>query len=265
MNEIKINSVCISEDQIGAEMQYHPAESQDEAAFLAAKALAVKELLLQEAQEQGLFKDFDHLDPASNELIALSENAIKILLDQEVAYPEATEAECQTYYESNKSKFVTSALLEVSHILIGSDPDDADERKKSESVATNLITQLTNKLDKFSRFAKDYSSCPSKEVGGNLGQLTKGQTTPEFERQVFTLKQGLCLNPVESRYGFHIVNIERRIEGNQLPFDQVHERIQDYLNQRVEHKAISQYIHQLASDADIEGIDIDADGSPLMQ
>ena len=106
---------------------------------------------------------------------------------------------------------------------------------------------------------------PFSETGGQLGQLGKGQTVPEFERQLFNCQLGLASSPLESRYGVHVAYIDRRVDGKALPYDMVKERISDYLNEKVRRKAIAQYIHTLISNAEIEGFDFSVSDSPLMQ
>ena len=102
-------------------------------------------------------------------------------------------------------------------------------------------------------------------MGGQLGQLSKGQTVPEFERQLSNCKRGLAQSPIESRYGVHVVVLDQHVEGKQLPFDMVKTRIADYLNEKVRRKAIAQYIHTLISQATIDGFDFKVSESPLMQ
>ena len=62
--------------------------------------------------------------------------------------------------------------------------------------------------------------------------------------------------PVETRYGFHIIRLDRRIDGRELPFELVADRIADYLTESVERRAMAQYIARLASRASIEGVAI---------
>ncbi len=109
----------------------------------------------------------------------------------------------------------------------------------------------------FASVAHEYSSCPSGAQGGNLGQLTRGSTVPEFERALERLTVGeITPAPIESRFGFHIVRLDRRIEGEELPFDYVADRIAGWLEASTWSKAVSQYIAILAADADITGIDL---------
>jgi peptidyl-prolyl cis-trans isomerase C len=62
--------------------------------------------------------------------------------------------------------------------------------------------------------------------------------------------------PVVSRYGVHIIRLHRKIEGKEVPFDLVKEKIADYLRESVTRRATAQYIARLVSRADIEGIAI---------
>jgi peptidyl-prolyl cis-trans isomerase C len=114
--------------------------------------------------------------------------------------------------------------------------------------------------------AKAESACPSGKTGGNLGQIGPGQTVPEFEQALASLPVGeIAPAPIESRYGFHIVVLDRRIEGRALPFEMVHPRIATWLDEKVRRVAIRQYITILAGRAEITGISFDGNASPLVQ
>jgi peptidyl-prolyl cis-trans isomerase C len=76
---------------------------------------------------------------------------------------------------------------------------------------------------------------------------------------------GLHREPVESRHGVHVVRLDRRIEGRQLPFELVHERIADYLDDAVQHRALQQYVSILAGRAELTGVDLSAARGPLVQ
>jgi peptidyl-prolyl cis-trans isomerase C len=113
---------------------------------------------------------------------------------------------------------------------------------------------LRERPDSFASFATAYSRCPSAAEGGRLGQLTPGQTTPEFEAALAALAPGEISGPVETPYGYHLVRLERREQGRQLPYDAVSDRIATYLRDSVRHRAEAQYIARLVSSAEIAGI-----------
>ncbi len=155
-------------------------------------------------------------------------------------------------------------LVAARHILLDADPADPVERSQQRDAALAIIARLQQGED-FSRLAAECSACPSKAQGGALGQISKGQTVPEFERQLLRLPLGLAAQPIESRYGFHVVCVDLRVEGEALPFAVVENRIRAELGQRVWHKAVVQYLQTLVGAARIEGIALQGADSPLLQ
>lgn len=256
---ISVNGNVISATAIDEEIQYHPAESRRQAMVKAAETLIIGELLSQKAHEHGLSENMDR--DGIDEQPAL----IDALLDMEAPVPNATEQECQRYFDANADKFTTSPMIEASHILLAAEPKDLPQRAQMHNLAISLIQQIQSKQASFVELARKYSMCPSKEVDGSLGQLSNGQTVSEFERQVFAADIGLMPIPVESRYGYHIVLVARKVAGKPLTYDMVKDKISHYLNERVKRKAISQYLQQLVSEANIEGFDFDLDASLLLQ
>ncbi|WP_312254436.1 peptidylprolyl isomerase, partial [Stutzerimonas nitrititolerans] len=143
--------------------------------------------------------------------------------------------------------------------------DDAEARSLAREQALELLGQLQAAPQGFAELALRHSACPSKEQGGALGQISKGQTVPEFERQLFRLPLGLCQQPLESRYGYHLVFVDQRIDGEQLPYEAVAGSIRAELNQRVWQIGVSQYLQGLVGAANIEGIHLQGAETPLMQ
>ncbi len=252
---ITVNTIEIPQDAIFNEMQYHPSENIEEAQFKASRSLIIDELFRQRALELDLIGESE----------VLSESVIDQVIENDVKVPKASTADCQTYYYANKHKFSTFPLLEVKHILLKAAPDDLEDREQMHAIAIELIEQLKQQPDSFEAAAKQYSVCPSKTLGGSLGQLSKGQTVPEFEQQLLRFPAGLVLMPIETRYGLHVVYIERKIEGKQLPYNSVSQKIEHYLNEKVHRKSIAQYIAKRILVSDIRGIDLDVDDRDVMQ
>jgi len=254
--EITVNSAVIGEPEIARETQYHPASSLEEARQDAARALVVRELLLQRASEVGIV-----------EVAGESEEVrIGALIAREVRVPQADEAACRRYFETHKRHFRSPDLIEARHILFTVPPGDAHTLVAARVKAMEAIQLLQNRPDRFADLAKQLSACPSAKEGGNLGQLRRGSTVPELETFLFELEEGqLCPVPVRSRYGFHVLRVERRVYGKSLPFEAVHQKIVDYLEERVWCQAIRQYIELLVGAADIKGIALQGASSVLIQ
>ena len=115
------------------------------------------------------------------------------------------------------------------------------------------LAVLRQEPERFGDLAKEHSACSSAAQGGNLGQVTAGQTTPEFEQALFALTEGE-IGTVKTPYGLHILRLDRKIEGSVLPFDLVSARIAEYLRDTVTRRATAQYIARLVSGAEIEGV-----------
>jgi len=261
---ISVNGEVIKDEDIAKEMQYHPAGSQEQAWIQSGEALAIKALLLQRAKTLQKSNELTlNIDVQQDE--NEEEAMIRLLLEKEVITPKADDIICKQYFDTNRSKFKSPDIIEASHILIAVAPDDIEGRDKAEKKANALLKELKRDKVKFATLAKQYSDCPSKEMGGNLGQLSPGSTVPEFERQLFAMEPGLFEVPVESRYGYHIVLMERKTEGRPLEFPQVKEKLAGYLDHQVFQRAVSQYIRQLVGAADIQGLAMDAAVTPLVQ
>lgn len=255
---ITVNGVAISRAAISRETQNHPAAKPIEAWQSAARALVVRELLLQEARRINLAPE--PVSDGEGRRETDEEALVRGLVDSEVVTPRADEATCRRYYEQNRRRFTSPTLHEVSHILL---PHDANE---VDVLATAILTALADDPKAFEAMAMLNSVCPSKTTGGNLGQIGPGQTVPEFEDALPRLPIGLVApEPIRTRFGLHIVKVERRIEGRELPFEMVQERIAGWLDEKVRRTAIQQYISILAGRAEIVGIDIAASPSPLVQ
>lgn len=264
LDAVTVNGVAIAESDILAEAQNHPAENPGAALLSAARALAVRELLLQRARERQIAVSPE--SDAEGRSETDDDAAIRRLIEEEVTVPSATAEECLRFYENNRAKFRSEPIFEASHILIAADPADERARAAARSDAERLAAVLAEHPSEFATMARTHSACPSAEQGGNLGQLTRGSTVAEFERALARMAEGeITPRPVESRFGYHIIRLERRIDGEQLPFDFVQQRIAGWLEASTWSKAVSQYIAILAADATVTGIDLLAADGPLMQ
>lgn len=251
--EITIDGVAIPEQDLANELQYHPNANFAVVVQQAGQALVIRQLLINEAKKQGLL--------SSSAEITNEEEAVQKVVESNISYEAPNDDICQRYYDNNKEKFMTMPLMEVDHILLAAAKDDIEGRDAAKHNADVIITQLlqeqnNGEASSFAALAKEYSACPSKENGGNLGQLSKGQTVPEFERQLMLLSEGISDKAIESRYGFHVVNINRKIEGKQLEYDMVSDKVRNYLINSASHLAIQAYIQSLVEKADIQGVPI---------
>lgn len=252
---VTVNGVLITHDAISRETQNHPAPRPIDAWKAAARALSVRELLLQEARRLDLRPN--PLTDGEGRRETDEEALIRCLIETQVVTPDADADSCRRYYERNRARFRSPDIIEASHILIAARRGQADAYNAARERALALLSHLEAQPQHFAELAKEHSDCPSGATGGNLGQLTRGDTTPEFEQALLALHPGqTTATPVETRYGFHIVRLGRRIPGRELPFAAVRERIAEYLIERSRRQAIAQYVARLAAQAQLSGVDL---------
>ncbi|HZJ12545.1 MAG TPA: peptidylprolyl isomerase [Methyloceanibacter sp.] len=252
---VSVNGVAISRDAIAREVQHHKASKPFEAWQSAARALVIRELLLQRARSLGIEPAPCSDDSGRRE--TEEEALVRGLIEQEVATPEPDDATCRRYYEQNRRRFRSQPIYAASHILFAALQDQADSYAQAQAAANSVLADLKLRPEQFGDLARAHSACPSAAQGGSLGQITVGQTTLEFERALEQLRPGSIMRvPVETRYGLHIIRLDDKIEGTELPFEVVADRIAAYLRDNVMHRATAQYIARLVSKAQIAGIDL---------
>ena len=253
MTGIRVNDRCIEEDEILREMQYHPAGDAGAARDAAAQWLVIRALLLDRARALGI----DEEDDA---------DAVQTVIEREVDIPAPTEAECRRYYDNNRERFRSPDLVEAAHILLSAAPDDEPRRAEAEAQAGELIDLLTRAPERFGEMARAHSACDSRHEDGRLGQISRGDTVPEMETFLFNLEEGqLSPVPVKTRYGLHVVRVDKQLPGRTLPYEAVADRVADYLKDASWRRAFRQYVQLLAGEARISGFDIAAADSPLVQ
>ncbi|MFN3513402.1 MAG: peptidylprolyl isomerase [Phenylobacterium sp.] len=253
MRAIVVDGVEIPESLLAQEVQNHPAASAAEARAAAGHALAIRALLLQKARELGLAAE-PEFDSAGREETA-EEALVRAVLDQEVEVAPPTEAECRRVYEAERARFRTPALYEASHILVEARGADEAALAVARATAARLIEILNAGGRSFADLAREASDCSSAAMGGSLGQLKAGDLVPEVEDVLTAMQPGeVAPEPVLSRFGWHVLKLDRRVEGRDLPFELVHERIALHLESRAWTAAAARYVADLAAQARSQGV-----------
>jgi peptidyl-prolyl cis-trans isomerase C len=90
---------------------------------------------------------------------------------------------------------VMATKVHAAHILV-----------KEQSKAYELLARI-KAGEKFETLAKEYSTCPSKSKGGDLGTFGRGQMVKKFEDAAFNAKKGEVVGPVKTEFGYHLIKI----------------------------------------------------------
>jgi len=195
--------------------------------------LVNQELLYLDAVETNIEEDQEFKDVLeATKINLLKDYAVnKIISDVDVSDEELIE-----FYEANKDSFNTPETVKASHILV-----DSEEK----------ALEVTSEIDKgmsFEDAAMNYSTCPSKEAGGDLGEFTRGQMVPEFEDAAFNLIEGTISKPVKTQFGYHIIKVVSKSAESTSTFDDVKDQV---FNQIMRQKQQNKYINKIN---DLKGI-----------
>lgn len=231
------------------------------------RSRASVELLRQAAIRAGLLPDDDPA-PVRGVVSEAAAVAIEQLLERELVRPEADEATCQRYHTANPKRFAVGERIRVRHVLFAVTPGvDVDAlRKRAEDCLLDLRARRHGEADRFIEAAARLSNCPSGQDGGALGWLTAADCAPEFASEVFGHPEvGVLPRLVRSRFGFHVVEVLERDAGTVPPYEAVRAAVRQALERHAYATALRQYVEVLAGQAHVDGVDLDAASSQLVQ
>lgn len=189
--------------------------------------LVNQELIYLDAVESNMEQEEEYKELLNLTKVNLLKNfAFNKLIGKE----EASEKEIEDFYNEYKENFQRPEMLNASHILI-------DSEEKAKEIADEIKNGLS-----FEDAAMKYSSCPSKEQGGNLGEFGKGQMVPEFENAALEMEEGTISDPVKSQFGYHIIKLNKKIPATVSTIEETKDEI---INQIIRMKQQTKYMDKV--------------------
>jgi peptidyl-prolyl cis-trans isomerase C len=244
---VRINNVSISLEEFRQMSEKQPLEGKMR--LLNEKGLRdfldnyviTREVLYQEGKQKGLDKN--------KEIVAKVEDfkramVIEALLEEVLkGKGEVSESEIQKYYKENEDRFTEPREIKIRHIVVNSEP-----------VLKEVLTKLA-RGESFEKLASTYNVDKSREDGGDLGYIRRGQLAPsfaQFEEAAFSLrKKGEISEVVKTPFGYHLIQLAERRGTALRPFDQVKEKIRFFLQEKMRQDAYLAYVKETKSRAKI--------------
>lgn len=161
----------------------------------------------------------------------LKQMAMKQLLDS----VKVSDEDAKAYFEENEARFVEQGTVHAKHILV-----------KTKEEADAIFAEIQGGVA-FEEAAKEHSTCPSKEQGGDLGTFPRGQMVPAFEEAAFALEVGVVSEPVETSFGYHLIRVDEKTEEKPQSFDAVKEQITGQLVAMGQNQAYVEKTNELRS------------------
>ncbi len=174
-----------------------------------AQELVNQELMYLDAKDQG----FDKEETFVEEMKTVEENVLKqYAINKVLQNVTVTDEDLKKFYDEHKEFYQKGESVTASHILVETEEEAKDIIKELEEIS-------------FEEGAQKYSSCPSKDMGGNLGNFEKGSMVPEFEEVAFSMEVGNISEPVETQFGYHIIKLIEKNEAGTMEFEEVKPQI----------------------------------------
>lgn len=184
--------------------------------------------------------------------------AIQEFIDKQfVQKVTVSDKEVRAYYDSNPVYFKQPEQVRASHILVSIDPQKDPSQKAESRKKIEDIQQKLKKGEDFSALAKEYSQCPSGREGGDLGYFQRGQMVKPFEQAAFALRPGEVSDIVETKFGYHLIRLTDKKPEGVVPYEQIKERIGQYLKQEKAEKDVASYVQNLEEKAKVERFPIE--------
>ena len=227
------NGITVTEGEVRAEIE------------------TIKDQIAQQAQGQNISRDeafeqaLQQAGITEDELrVQIRENLpVQEVQERVVGDAEPSEEEVQTFYDENKNlQFTTPEQRCVRHILF-----NKDQKKKAEEVKS----QLEDGGD-FAKLAEENSQDPqSAQNGGDLGCLGKGETVQNFEEAVFNAQEGETVGPVETEFGYHIIEVTQVNAKETQSLEEVEPQIREQLSSDKQAQAFSAWIKEQEKKRDV--------------
>ncbi len=193
--------------------------------------LVNQELFLLEAKEENIADS----DDFKAEMKRIEETVLKqFSVNKLLNAITVTEDEMKDFFEANKEKFAKEGSVSAKHILV-------DTKEQAEEILAKIKSGDTT----LEEAAKEFSSCPSKEEGGNLGEFTRGQMVPEFEEAAFNLNTNEVSDIVETSFGYHIIKVTDKKQGLQTL-----EEVRDSVEMSIKNILFEEYLTEIVLDVE---------------
>lgn len=183
------------------------------------------------------------LDHYGITLASFREDARLNLLVRKIALSQIdpSEEDVRQFFEQNRQLFGQGERVEARHILV-----------ETEDEATEIVALLRAGED-FAKLASEHSLDPSnKDDAGYLGFFSAGMMVEEFDKAAFSLEVGVFSDPVETIFGFHIIEILDRIEADEIRFEEIRDEVKEALIESQAQMVINELIQSAIAKADIE-------------
>jgi len=163
---------------------------------------------------------------------------------------ELSDRELRERYDREKDHYRLPERAHLREIVILR-PDNAAAADKAGQKATDVANQARNGGD-FAKLAQTFSESGSKDKGGDLGDVARGELLPDLDKAVFNSAAGTVIGPLSTKSGWHILKVETRLPSEVPAFESLKEKIRKDASDDAFQRDYKAYIDRLRKDAFIQ-------------
>jgi parvulin-like peptidyl-prolyl isomerase len=158
--------------------------------------------------------------------------------------------ELRERYNREKERYRLPERARLREIVILR-PSNTAEVAGAQKKADEVATQLRGGAD-FAKTATTVSESGTKEKGGDLGEVARGELLPDLDNAVFNATAGAVIGPIETRSGWHILKVEQRLPSEVPAFESIKDRLRRDASEETFQRDLKAYLERLRKDAFIQ-------------
>lgn len=230
-----VNGRAITEEDVNALLASMGAQArqyqnpQGQAALL--EELIARALFLADAKKNML----EYEDAFKTQLVEVKDRLLTgYAIEKALARVTVTDEDCRKYYDEHQAEMTRGETVSASHILV-----------EEEATAKDLLEKIEKGEMTFEDAAKNFSTCPSGQNGGSLGEFGRGQMVPEFDEACFTMEVGQLMGPLKTQFGYHLIRLDGKKTAEPLKYTDVKNEIEQRLMMEKQQAAYRSRVNQL--------------------
>ncbi len=226
ITEAEVNEAIIAMGERGRALAGNPQ----------GQKMVLEQLINRKLLLAGARKELLEFDPEFKKQLALAKEELltKFAISRAIESVKVSDEEAKKFYDENPDQFNVGETVNASHILV-----DSEEK------ASEIHAEIEEGKISFSDAARKYSSCPSKENGGELGSFGRGQMVKEFEDAAFGMTAGELSAPVKTQFGYHLIYLNGKSDSTVISYEEIAPQLKEQLLSEKQQKAFVSKINQL--------------------
>jgi parvulin-like peptidyl-prolyl isomerase len=158
-----------------------------------------------------------------------------------------SDKEIEDYYNQNVDNFIEEETVSIREIVLLA---DTEEQKNARRAEADAIVERARAGEEFATLARELSESGTKDEGGSLGELKRGDLSEQLEEVAFARAEGDVAAPIETPYGFHILMVESKTGGEAAGLDEIRDNLRVWLEDQKYREELQRFRLKMREEAE---------------